>query len=202
MYTLFVRPINHVSKEFLLSRFSEYGEVKDLYIPKDFKSGRRRTIAYVKYDDKVEASKAIEGLNGKEINGKEIYVSWSSEKQKTPDEMEAAKAQRQLERQENPKPPKYTPEEHELYLKKKHFAEGEFHEKYFTAVDYPLGVGEEYTPVFQRGLKPIGERKTFFTWQFIPEDKIQMIIEQEILRSKEGKKPTEEKTEQPEEPQV
>lgn len=179
-YSLFVRPVTHVSKEFLYSVFSEFGEVKDCYIPKDYKSGRRRTFAYIKYDDKFSAAKAIEMMDQKEVNGRVISVGWSQEISKTPEEMEAINTQKAIQRQERAKNPKYTPEEHELFLKKKNFAKGEFHDKFFSAVDYPLGVGEEFTPIFQRGLKPVGERKTFFHWQYIPEEKIRQIIEQEV----------------------
>ena len=51
------------------------------------------------------------------------------------------------------------------------------HEQFFTAVDYPPGIGEEFTPVYQRNLPPIGMRRQFFSWIFIPED-----VKEKILR--------------------
>ena len=187
-YTLFVRPVTHVSEEFLRSTFSEFGEVKDIYIPRDFRTQRRRGFAYIKYISKFAAEVAIDKLNGKTLNGKEITVTWSSEKSKTPDEMEQKKEERAKERENKPKEMRYTPEEHEEYLKMRAHSKAPFHERYYTAVDYPRGVGEEFTPIYQRGLKPVGERKTFFTWAYVPEERIKKILEDEKKRENEMKK--------------
>lgn len=187
-YTLYVRPVSHVSKDFLQNTFSEFGSVKDVYIPKDFKTQRRRGFAYIKYDSKYAAELAINKLNGKTLNGKEISVTWSLEKSKTPEEMEQIREEKARERESKPKEMRYTPEEHEEYLKSKNPLNRPFHERYYTAVDYPPGVGEEYTPIYQRGLKPVGERKTFFTWAYVPEERIKKILEDAKKRENEAKK--------------
>ena len=177
LYTLFVHPVTQVSEETLRRTFVQYGDVEDVYIPRDFKTKKRRDFAYIKFSSKYCASRAIEQLDNTELNGKVISVSWSKEKSKTPDEMQAIRDQRKKEKEEREgaKPMKYTPEEYQKIQEEK--AKGKpFHEKYFTVVNYPPGVGLDYTPEYQKGLKPVGERKTFYSWVYVPEEKIREIL--------------------------
>ena len=175
LYTLFVRPVNQASEETLRKTFSQFGEVEDIYIPRDYVSKRRRPFAYIKYTSKFAASDAIEKLNNTELNGKVISVVWSEEKSKTPQEMVTMKEQKRKERQEELR---YTPEEHQKFLEEKN-RQKELYEKYFTVVNYPYGVGEAYTPEYQKGLKPVGERKTFYSWVYLPEEKIIEVLQAE-----------------------
>lgn len=178
-YTLFVRPVNHVSQNHLSSLFKEYGEVMDIYIPRSHQSYKRKVFAYVKYDDKFAASRAIDGLDGKTINGKPIFVTWSTQMGKLPEEMEAQRIQREEARKKGENKSGFSEIERIRYLARESNRNGTIQEKYFTIVDYPPGVGEEFTPVFQRGLKPVGFRKTYFSWVYIPDSKVQQIIEGE-----------------------
>ena len=174
-YCLYVKPINHVSQTYLNNLFNQFGEVIDIYIPKIFKTKKRKDFAYIKYNDKYAAANAIESLDQKEINGKILNVKWSNETSKTPEEMVAIKEARILERIEKPK--KLTDEEYEIKKKSRLKINGEIFEKYFTAVDYPQGVGEEFTPIYQLNLPPVGERKLFFSWVYISPDRINKILE-------------------------
>ena len=193
-YVLYVRPVSHVSKETLYRTFSRYGEVTDVYIPVDFKTQKRRDFAYIKFNTKYSASKAIEELNQTEVNGKEIFVEMSKEVRKTPEEMRALKEARAKDKEERPGEDKVNKEE-EIKQEKKEEKNLEFHKRYFTACDYPPGVGEEFIPLFQRGLKPPGQRKMFYSWVYVPEEKIKRILEIEGLKRGENVQ-SEEKTEE------
>ncbi|KAG0329969.1 hypothetical protein BGZ99_009413 [Dissophora globulifera] len=52
--------------------FSQYGELKDVYFPKD-PMGRTKGYGFIELED-VEADKAIEEANGREFNGRELRV--------------------------------------------------------------------------------------------------------------------------------
>lgn len=176
-YVVFVKPITHLSPTALQAAFERFGEVKDVHIPKDYVTQRRRPFAYVKFADKHAAAQAIEALNDKPLSGKVVQVCWSSEESKTPEEMELINQERQRRKEERNKESWQTPEEHDHFMKMKHQPEGSVYERYFTVVDYPPGVGEEFTPVSQRGLRPVGERKQFYSWIYISEEKKKQILE-------------------------
>lgn len=176
-YTLFVKPVNHVSIPYLEEKFSEFGQVLDVYIPKKYKTRQRQNFGYVKFDDAHAAARAIEALNEKEINGKIVNVEWAQEEAKTPEDMIAKK---ELQRQEwLEKRSELPPEELERVKSRKKRPEGPFYKRYFTAVDYPPGIGEKYTSPFQRGLPPPGQRKTFFHWEYVSPEQIQQILKNE-----------------------
>ena len=78
---LFVRNISfRLSEEELEGLFSPYGEVVSVAIPKDRDTGRSRGFAFVEMKQQAEAEAAIEGLKGREVQGREIFVSFSESK--------------------------------------------------------------------------------------------------------------------------
>ena len=58
----------------LKALFKSYGMVFDITIPKDKSTGFMRGMAFVKMPCMNEASKAIQGLNGLDLDGKRISV--------------------------------------------------------------------------------------------------------------------------------
>jgi RNA recognition motif-containing protein len=62
--------------------FSEYGDVKDCFLPSDY-DGNPRGFAFVTLDDD-SALKAIEGLDGTELGGRTINVKKSLPKESKP----------------------------------------------------------------------------------------------------------------------
>jgi len=62
--------------------FSEYGTVSSLKIITDRQTGQSRGFAFVEMDNDQEANNAIEKLNNKEIQGRQISVSVAREKTK------------------------------------------------------------------------------------------------------------------------
>lgn len=183
-FTLFVKPISHLSQNFIADLFSEYGEVQDIYIPREFRTKRRANFAYVKYSDKHSAARAIEGLAGRIVNSRAIDVQWAEEKPKTPQEMIEKRERIASERRAAPPAlPLLSEEEIERRRKRRRRPDGPLHNRYFTAVDYPDGIGEEFTPLFQRGLPPVGRRRQFFSWVYVPPEQVQKILKEERARA-------------------
>ncbi|MBS1751785.1 MAG: RNA-binding protein [Bacteroidetes bacterium] len=65
----------HVTDESLKDLFSPFGEVSSSKIIIDRQSGRSRGFGFVEMPDDNSAEKAIQGLNGKEIDGRALSVT-------------------------------------------------------------------------------------------------------------------------------
>lgn len=61
--------------EELQKLFAEYGEVEEAIIIKDKFSGRSKGFGFVTFTNAEEADKAIETLNGYDLNGRKIAVN-------------------------------------------------------------------------------------------------------------------------------
>jgi len=73
MFTLKVDKISQQATDASLREaFSAFGEIGDVYIPRNFHSGSIRGFAFVRFRSEEEGLKAIEGMNGKEIDGATI----------------------------------------------------------------------------------------------------------------------------------
>lgn len=70
-----------VSEQELKVRFAEYGEVLSCRIIKDQFSGQSRGFGFVEMPSQEEAEKAIAGLNGKELNGRQLVVNQARPRQ-------------------------------------------------------------------------------------------------------------------------
>ena len=60
--------------------FGQFGEVSSVKIITDRETGRSRGFAFVEMSAEEEAKKAIEGLDGKENNGRNLRVNIAQEK--------------------------------------------------------------------------------------------------------------------------
>lgn len=63
------------TEEEVVSMFSDFGTVVDAALIKDRMSGRSKGIAFVTFETEEEANAAIEGLNGKDIDGRALVVN-------------------------------------------------------------------------------------------------------------------------------
>jgi RNA recognition motif-containing protein len=54
--------------------FSEYGEIEECKLITDYRTGRSKGFAFVKFSSAEEASAAIEALNEQDIEGRKIFV--------------------------------------------------------------------------------------------------------------------------------
>ncbi|XP_068315511.1 serine/arginine-rich SC35-like splicing factor SCL30 isoform X2 [Pyrus communis] len=73
--------------EELRAPFERYGEVRDVYIPKDYYTGEPRGFAFIQFVDSYEAAEAQYHMNGKIFAGREISVVLAAETRKRPEEM-------------------------------------------------------------------------------------------------------------------
>jgi RNA recognition motif-containing protein len=55
--------------------FREYGEVSSVKIIKDKYTGKAKGFGFIEMPDDGEANTAIEELNGKELNGRQMKVN-------------------------------------------------------------------------------------------------------------------------------
>lgn len=79
---LFVANIaRECSEEELNEAFSACGEVKSLKIVKDRETGQSRGFGFVEMSSTEDGEKAIQELNGKEVQGRALVVNEAREQQ-------------------------------------------------------------------------------------------------------------------------
>ncbi|KAI5782361.1 hypothetical protein DFH27DRAFT_488033 [Peziza echinospora] len=62
----------------LRAAFEEFGQVEEAVVLKDRETGRSRGFGFVRFTSEAEANKAIEGLDGQELDGRRIRVYMAS----------------------------------------------------------------------------------------------------------------------------
>ena len=76
MYTVKIDNLSYQTVEAdLRDAFDRYGEIGDVYIPKDFQGGGSKGFGFVRYIHKRHAEKAIAKGDGKTLDGRELNVS-------------------------------------------------------------------------------------------------------------------------------
>jgi len=66
----------------LMELFKEFGEVEEATVVTDRVTGRSRGFGFVTVSDGGEANKAIEAINGREVDGRELKVNEARPKAK------------------------------------------------------------------------------------------------------------------------
>lgn len=75
-FQIYVGNISYGMREDTLKDlFEQYGEVTSVKIVKDRMTGRSRGFGFVEMADKDEAEKAIEALNGTDVDGRNLRVN-------------------------------------------------------------------------------------------------------------------------------
>ena len=64
-----------MSEEKLRTEFAEYGEVQSAKIITDKFTGRSRGFGFVEMNSDDEGKKAMEGLTGKDVEGRQLVVN-------------------------------------------------------------------------------------------------------------------------------
>ena len=75
----------HTSDEDLRKLFEKFGQVSSAKVITDRETGRSRGFGFVEMNSEGEAQKAIDGINNKEVEGRQISVTVAREKTKRPD---------------------------------------------------------------------------------------------------------------------
>jgi len=78
MVSLKVDGLSHrTSIDDLEDLFQKYGKVGDVYIPKDYRTKENRGFGFVRYFSKRDAEDAIDSLDGRKFDGRELSVQYA-----------------------------------------------------------------------------------------------------------------------------
>lgn len=82
---IFVTKLNYDSRENSIQElFEAYGEVESVKLITDKDTGRSKGFAFVEMPNDDEANKAIEGLDGTDLDGRQIVVKKAEPKSDRP----------------------------------------------------------------------------------------------------------------------
>lgn len=76
-----------ITSQDLHAAFGRIGEIRDVYIPRDYHSQQPKGFAFVEYATLREATEAREEMDRFVVRGRELEVVFAQERRKTPDEM-------------------------------------------------------------------------------------------------------------------
>lgn len=68
----------------LKAHFEQIGAIKSARVITDRESGRSKGFGFVEFEDEANNQKAVDELNGKELDGREINVSLARPKEDRP----------------------------------------------------------------------------------------------------------------------
>jgi RNA recognition motif-containing protein len=73
----------NVAETALEDLFAQHGKVVSVAIPTDRDTGRKRGFAFVEMGSEAEAEAAMQSLNGKDLDGRQLAVNPSKPKTKS-----------------------------------------------------------------------------------------------------------------------
>lgn len=89
MVNIFIANLDwSITSEDLMATFSSFGKVGYAHVVYEKKTKRSRGFGYVEMESTEEAIRAIEALNGMEVNGRKLDVKIASPKENRPKNMQ------------------------------------------------------------------------------------------------------------------
>ena len=73
-----------ITEDELRDAFAAYGEVSSAKIIMDRETGRSKGFGFVEMPDQSTAAQAIEGMNGQQLNGRDVRVNEARPKEPRP----------------------------------------------------------------------------------------------------------------------
>ncbi|KAK3820201.1 MAG: hypothetical protein J3Q66DRAFT_336504 [Benniella sp.] len=71
----------------LAAIFEPFGKISDIYIPKDYYTGRPRGFAYIQYYEDSDARNAFDSLKDPSLDGRQLILQWARGNRKSPHQM-------------------------------------------------------------------------------------------------------------------
>src|SRR5947207_7493072 len=71
----------HTTADGVRTAFQEFGTVSDVHLVSDRETGRSRGFAFVTMGSPEEAAKAIEGMDGRTLDGRPLRVNHAQQRQ-------------------------------------------------------------------------------------------------------------------------
>eukprot|EP00397_Hematodinium_sp_SG-2012_P064853 GEMP01092627.1.p2 GENE.GEMP01092627.1~~GEMP01092627.1.p2 ORF type:complete len:160 (+),score=29.60 GEMP01092627.1:84-563(+) len=86
--SVLVKNLNYsTSIETLKREFEKFGEVKDVYVPMDFRSQRPKGFGFVEYYKSEHAAEAVSDMDQYRIDGNNVHVCIAQNRRKSPTAM-------------------------------------------------------------------------------------------------------------------
>jgi RNA recognition motif-containing protein len=84
--------------------FGRIGEIRDVYIPRDYHSNQPKGFAFIEYATPAMAAEARNEMDRFVVRGRELEVVFAQERRKTPNEMRGRVVNQQNHQSPEPSP--------------------------------------------------------------------------------------------------
>jgi FUS-interacting serine-arginine-rich protein 1 len=86
--SLLIRNVSpDITTQDLQAAFGRIGEIRDVYVPRDYHSQQPKGFAFIEYANAAMASEARDEMHRFVMKGRELEVVFAQERRKTPNEM-------------------------------------------------------------------------------------------------------------------